>query len=279
MGHDRNQQISSLFQDTQNVTNMHANYSRPSTSSESSSRGKVSAKKCLPSSKPEMTVLVGVLHRATEQFVDAIKDLEKFISKDNETETTGEAFHQIAAQITEAITGLENQIITSNTSQRIIPLNCTFSGQEYEDPFSFIEQISQYFHRTRIYDDGEKIAVFRRQLCDRARTWYDSQKYNKVTYQNLVRDFSRHFIVNLYGENQKADEEVASFIIRKENLFKCLHPEMPPRRVVRIITSQMKPAIRLYLRGHDFTDIEELLDVATNIEGDLRDCNLGTVID
>lgn len=227
------------------------------------------------------------LHQAVVQLVDSIKELQKCLAKETESSApfkkledlaSVQALHQMMAKISETIKDLENRDTKTKKSKNHTSLNCTFSGQEHEDPFLFIERMSEYFHQTGIDDDAHKFAMFARRLCGEARRWYDSLNYCPQNYQNLVDDFLIYFNAHprivaakahLYGEKQRGDEAVASFIFRKEGLFKRLHPEMPVRRAVKMIASQLKPEIRLYIRGHDLVDMEQLLEVAMGIEGDL----------
>lgn len=181
----------------------------------------------------------------------------------------------MSTQITEATTNLDNQIAKSSASQSVMPPKCYFSGNVDENPNLFIKSMSQYFLCAEIEDNREKIVGFRRRLDDKARDWYNRTQTNcERTYENLVNEFAKYFNAHIYEKGQKSGESVVVFTTRMERLFKRQNTAMSPERAIRIIISLMRPELKKRLKRNNSS--EKFLDVATNIEDNIKAANINS---
>lgn len=115
---------------------------------------------------------------------------------------------------------------TARTSQ--LPI-CTFSGLDLEDPELFLRQVNNYFRKSNITEDTEKLYVVEDLLRGEARKWFEAYKDGRDTYVNFENRFILYFnsqtrlsaiTVALYGERQRDNEPVNIFVTKKRN--QCL---------------------------------------------------------
>lgn len=154
-----------------------------------------------------------------------------------------------------------------------------YHGHDFEDPRDFARKLNKYFNQAHITDEYEKVAVAGKQLRLDAARWYSLYKDLPLDYgtflQRLDHKFNSTSVLalarsKLYGETQEQDEPVSLFVMRKRTLFSRLDPAVPEGIMIDTIIEQLQPEIRSRLRAYNFMNIEDLLNIATQIESDLK---------
>lgn len=160
-----------------------------------------------------------------------------------------------------------------------------FAGNEYEDPKLFIRSHEDYFEQNGINDDREKIQLITDQLRSNARRWYEPYKYLITSYETFVERFLEKFdsttivtqvMTTLYGTKQATEEPAGVFITRKSSLFQRVDPHKPETQKIHIILDQLRPELKSRLRGQKIYTIEELVNVANQVEADLEEISAAT---
>lgn len=157
-----------------------------------------------------------------------------------------------------------------------------YHGHDYEDPRNFALKLNRHFVQAQISDEYEKVVIASRQLRGEAARWYSLYRDLPLDYASFLQRLNHKFNSTsvlatarskLYGEAQGAGEPVALFVTRKRTLFARLDPLIPEGVMIDTIIEQLLPETRSRLRAYTFHNIEDLLNVTTQIEGDLSVIN------
>lgn len=182
-------------------------------------------------------------------------------------------FANVAATFTRALEKMTHR----NTANK--PLHW-FSGLDHEDPVVFIGRMDRYFRQIHLEDDYEKLLITAEQLRGDARKWFEPHRNYMDSYETFVIRLQKRFdspeniadkITKLYGDKQKTDETAEIFITKKRCLFQRIDPEKNEHIKAATILKQLLPEIRSRMRGARIRSIEELLQVAMEIEDDLQE--------
>lgn len=179
----------------------------------------------------------------------------------------------IAAAIRQAATP------TPSTAVRPIPIP-EFRGLEHESASAFIDDIEEYFHTARVNDYQTQLSIIIDQLRGDAKRWFEPYRHVITSYNTFTERLRSRFdsitavtqvTTKLYGEKQNVHENVAVFIMKKFSLFQRVDPNKAERTKTAIILDQLRPEIKSRLRGLHIPTIEALVDVASQIENDLKE--------
>uniref|UniRef100_V5G005 Ty3 transposon capsid-like protein domain-containing protein n=1 Tax=Anoplophora glabripennis TaxID=217634 RepID=V5G005_ANOGL len=171
------------------------------------------------------------------------------------------------------------QNITSATPKSRPVCPCHYYGFDYERPTYFISRLQDYFNKHDVIEDDERISIAIAQLRGSARTWYEPYQHLAITYDAFVERFLAKFNsttaiadakTRLYGERQRENEPVMLFITKKQNLFSRFQEAVPQKLEISIIKALLLPEIKYGLQAREFTDIEEFITNAVEIEETIR---------
>ncbi|KAL1447768.1 hypothetical protein WDU94_013913 [Cyamophila willieti] len=183
--------------------------------------------------------------------------------------------------------GIENQLATlqqsivrANTQtpptiHQPLPINLPdFHGRQDEDPIEFIHNCEANLEAAACHPDRWIFAVVPK-LRDRAKDWWISQKNVCRTWHNFQQALIAYFdspvqkVTNqarFYGETQLENEPCESFVGKKLQMWRRLHPHGLDNDAVAPILQLMKPSIRPYLIINPPQSIQQLLLLSNNIE-------------
>lgn len=141
--------------------------------------------------------------------------------------------YQPAEQLTEVVGAIRDLAISIAQGQRRVKPRFaeTFSGTDTEDPVDFLCELRTHFFDHQIVDDREQLRVISESLVGNAKQWFQPRKPFTRTYQEFAIAFQEKFNSfeirttlksRLYGEAQKANEDVTEFLFRKRALFNRL---------------------------------------------------------
>ncbi|KAJ8930121.1 hypothetical protein NQ314_017111 [Rhamnusium bicolor] len=151
--------------------------------------------------------------------------------------------------------------------------------QTGEDPNLFLEELEQYFHKQNI-EPTEWTSIAAAQLRGSANTWFENYRSLRLDYpsfcQRLLDKYNNLALVSqmharLYGEKQRSGEDTAVFIAQKLSLFRRLAPGLDENIITQQVRELLTAEIRINLRGAILNSIDQLTQIATAIEADLRE--------
>lgn len=201
---------------------------------------------------------------------------ESFFSKPSGQNQCGTSVDSIQCITNASTEALKVVVQGARTPKLVLPY--VFHGLVHEDPIKFIEQLQHYFLNDNILFDTARVELAISRLDGEALRWVEPYRHLNLTYNVFVERFLNKFnssqviseaMAKLYGESQGL-EQAEVFITKKSALFSRLLPNSPEIHKVSTILNLLKPEIRANLRGPIvFSNVEELLRVASQIEGDL----------
>lgn len=188
------------------------------------------------------------------------------------------SFENTMKNITDVFTNSLTQIVKGQQKcNKYIPHY--FHGLDHEDPQQFVDQLYSYFEENEIRDESEKLNIAT-QLRDAAAKWYEPYRQLAISYdsftERLIYKFNSTSIITaakarLYGEKQKEGEPAEIFLTNKPSLYMRLERQEPDILALKMFLDQLLPEIRSRIRSVEFQNIEELIQMSTQIETDLNE--------
>lgn len=206
--------------------------------------------------------------------------MDSSLHHDTTPQATPEAGHleQLLARMADTLSAAMSRAATPiQPQQRPIPLQ-KFRGMEHESAVRFLDKMEEHFQANRITDSTTKLQMAVEQLDGDARRWYEPYKYLISQYSTFADRLRARYdsiesltqaTTKLYGEKQGPRESAAVFITRKNCLFQRVDPNKSEAIKTSIVLEQLRPDVRSRLRGLQIQTLEELVDIANQIENDL----------
>lgn len=188
----------------------------------------------------------------------------------------GLQFEQLFIKMTDTIAAA---IKCSSTPQKQMPLP-EFRGMDHESVQTFIDRMEDYFRVQQITDYNMRLSIITNQLKGEARKWFEPYQFLINRYTIFIDRLQKKYdstdsitqaTTRLYGEKQALGESVSVFITRKMCLFQRVDATKPELIKTNIVLDQLRPELRSRLRGIQIRNMEELVDVASQIENDLKE--------
>ncbi len=157
------------------------------------------------------------------------------------------------------------------------PWLSTFSGLPEQDPVEFAQDIASYCQDNAVRGDDAKRVLLNRVKGD-AKLFVEKQLSRRQSFDDILH----RLVINynspenlatastlFYTENQLHHQDVETFALKKQALFKRIHPNGPLRNLLGAVIERLRPEIRVHLRLASFLDIEDLIARSSRIEKDL----------
>ena len=155
----------------------------------------------------------------------------------------------------------------------------TFHGLEHESANAFIYAMEEHFRKNQINDDTDRLIAITSQLKGPAKDWYEPHKnliYDYSTFKHRLRQNYDTIAKRAQAEHtlhtklQGKGESASLFIAKKIGLFNRVDPTRPALEKAHVIYRQLLPEVRAQIRVRDFENPEELMQVASEVEENLR---------
>lgn len=158
------------------------------------------------------------------------------------------------------------------------PITITFSGEEYQCPRKFIQQMEDEF-RTRNTKTAEQTTTVAHQLRGEARTWYRAYETTELTYPDFRTRFLDQFenpslisrlMSRLYGRKQPETQPVGVFVAQQWALARRLVPQSSEEEVTELIVEGLKEDVKIHMLGKNIHTLEKLTQLANDVERSLK---------
>ncbi|CAG9840678.1 unnamed protein product [Diabrotica balteata] len=153
-----------------------------------------------------------------------------------------------------------------------------FSGAEHESPEEFANQATEYLLDMSIQEKHWTAYLLQHGLEGDAAIWATTHADPKTDHHTFFKRLIEHFshssrysklLAKLYGHKQRS-EPAAEFISYKMALFNRVSPSTIDEDRCTIITDQLKPELRKFLRVNPPRTIEDLRRTVDELEIDIK---------
>ncbi len=165
------------------------------------------------------------------------------------------------------------------------PWLSTFSGLAHEDPVEFVQDILAYCKENDLGNEDAKRVLLGRVKGD-AKEFVKKQCEKRIPFEDILHKLVLHYNSHeklahaatiFYTEKQTTHEDVESFALRKQALYKRIHPSGSLRDLMSAVIERLRPELRIHLRLAHFVDLEDLIARSSKIELDLGEISQNTV--